>query len=444
LKWNTRSALYGAGLLTAVNLFAQAVGFVYRVCLARLIGAEGVGLLSLVTPVHSVLLSLTVSGLAVAVSRLSAGYAALGNTLAVRQLVRRALFVFLLLWCAVALPVMLLSDGISVAVLGDARTRTGLLLLLPCLLLTGIENIHKNHFYGLGNIHPPAVSEILENLVRTGAVLALLHCLRPAYEEYALGLVILGMVICEVVSAGLLRGLYRRAQRGRRAAGPGLLRRRMLSDMAAVAVPFSLSGLLSNCLGAAGSVMIPARLMAAGLTADEALSSYGVVVGMTMPLLSLPLAFAVGLSLVMIPRLSEDLALRRFSSIRRRVGRTLALATAALLPSMALLALTGPDLARLLFRQAAAGHYIAPLALGAVFACYHSILGSLLSALGLQTRAAVDSLFAGLLQLALTWLGVAQPRLGIGGFVYAFLIASALGALLCASDLRRFLRAHAD
>ncbi|MDR2670294.1 MAG: oligosaccharide flippase family protein [Oscillospiraceae bacterium] len=443
MKWNTRSALYGAALLTAVNLFAQAVGFVYRVCLARLIGAEGLGLLALVTPVHSVLLSLVVSGLTVAVSRLSAGYAALDNTLAVRQLVRRALSVFLLLWCAVALPVILFSDGISVALLGDARTRTGLLLLLPCLLLTGIENIHKNHFYGLKKIHPPALSEILENLVRTGAVLTLLHCLRPSYEEYAIGLVVLGMVICEVVSAVLLRTLYRRSQRGRRAAGPGLPRRRMLSDMAAIAVPFALSSLLSNCIGAAGSVMVPARLMAAGLTADEALSSYGVVVGMTMPLLSLPLAFAVGLSLVMIPRLSEDLALRRFASIRRRVTRTLALATAALLPSMALLALAGPDLARLLFRQAAAGLYIPPLALGTVFACYHSILSSLLSALGLQTRAAANAILAGLLQLALTWLGAAQPRLGIGGFVYAFLIASALGALLCTLDLRRFLRAHA-
>ncbi|MDR0381614.1 MAG: oligosaccharide flippase family protein [Oscillospiraceae bacterium] len=444
MKWNTRSALYGAALLTSVNLFAQVVGFVYRVCLARLIGAEGIGLLSLVTPVHSVLLSLIVSGLAVAVSRLSAGYAALGNTLAVRQLVHRALFVFLLLWCAVALPVILFSDGISVALLGDARTRTGLLLLLPCLLLTGIENIHKNHFYGLKEIHPPAVSEVLENLVRTGAVLTLLICLRPSHEEYAIGLVVLGMVICEIVSASLLRFLYRRAQRGRRAAGPGLPRRRMLSDMAAVAVPFALSGLLSNLIGAAGSVMIPARLMASGLTADEALSSYGVVVGMTMPLLSLPLAFAVGLALVMIPRLSEDLALQRFSSIRRRAARALTLATAALLPSMGLLALAGPNLARLLFRQAAAGFYIPPLALGTVFACYHSILNSLLSALGLQTRAAASAVFAGLLQLVLTWLGVAQPRLGIGGFVYAFLIASALGALLSALDLRRFLRAHAD
>ena len=45
--------------------------------------------------------------------------------------------------------------------------------LLPCLLLTGVENLHKHAFYGSGLIRPPACTEMLEQLVRTVAVLGL-------------------------------------------------------------------------------------------------------------------------------------------------------------------------------------------------------------------------------------------------------------------------------
>ena len=56
----------------------------------------------------------------------------------------------------------------------SARTQLGLLLLLPCILLTGVENLHKHFFYGTGNIRPPAAVELCEQFIRTGAVLGLL------------------------------------------------------------------------------------------------------------------------------------------------------------------------------------------------------------------------------------------------------------------------------
>ena len=66
------------------------------------------------------------------------------------------------------------SDAISVWFLGDARTQLGLILLVPCVALTGVENFHKHSFYGAGLVRPPAVTELCEQLVRSAAVLAIL------------------------------------------------------------------------------------------------------------------------------------------------------------------------------------------------------------------------------------------------------------------------------
>ena len=143
------SLLTGTVLLTAIALFSQVVGFLYRIILSRLIGAETMGLYQLVMPVYSLLMSVTAVGLTVAVSTLSAKYYALGDRGAVKDTLRRALSCFLLIAAPLGLIVALTSDPISVYLIGDARTRLGIVLLVPCVLLTGVENLHKHCFYGI-------------------------------------------------------------------------------------------------------------------------------------------------------------------------------------------------------------------------------------------------------------------------------------------------------
>ena len=100
---------------------------------------------------------------------------------------------FFLLLLPAAAGVVLFSDGISVHLLGDARTRLGLVLLLPCAALTGIENLHKHHFYGAGRVCLPGGVDLAEQCIRAAAVLILLWVFLPQYPERAAGLIVLGM-----------------------------------------------------------------------------------------------------------------------------------------------------------------------------------------------------------------------------------------------------------
>lgn len=91
------SLLSGTLLLTATGLFSQVLGFLYRIALSRLIGAEVMGLYQLIMPVFSVLLSLTSVGMTVAVSTLAARFHALGDWTAIRRVLRRGVLGFVLL-----------------------------------------------------------------------------------------------------------------------------------------------------------------------------------------------------------------------------------------------------------------------------------------------------------------------------------------------------------
>lgn len=432
MRFERPTALRGVLLLTVTGLISQLIGFAYRILLSQRIGAENMGLYQLIMPLYAVLLSLSSVGLSAAVAYLSAQYQALGNQRAIYALRGQALRLFFLL---AALPCALLlcfSDAASVHLLGDARTRLGLLLLVPCLLLTGVENMQKNYFYGVGIVKPAALTELFEQILRSVAILLLLALALPCSPEYMVGIIVTGMILCEIFSAIMQTVLFRRAL-GPAAAlrGKGLSPRVLRVELLKFALPVGLTALLGNLLGAANALLLPRLLVLGGMSLSEAMSRFGVLFGMTLPLLLLPTAFLGALSLILAPKLSEARALGQWSAIRRRCRRAMAATNLLLIPALSLLAVLGPALGAALYRDARVGDHMALLSLGVLFGSWQTLLSNCLSGLERPRAAAKIALFSDAVQLVITLLTVARAGLGLRGFVWAYVISSALGALLC-------------
>lgn len=414
-------------VLTLTGVLSQGVGFVYRVLLTRLAGAEILGLYQLILPVYSVLLSLSAVGLTTAVSNLSAWYEALGNRRAVYQVRGQAVKLFFLLALAPCLLLGVFSDGASVYLLGDARTRLGLVLLIPCLLLTGTENLHKHYFYGVGRVYPAALTELAEQVLRAVLVLTLVWALAPETHEGAVGAIVLGMALCEVASALTQLVLFRRAL-GPAHALPGQpvpagqLRRKI----GHIALPLGLAALLGNLISSANAVLIPRLLVLGGMEQSQAVSAYGVTFGMTLPMLLLPTAFLSALGLVLSPKLSRASALGQGETIRRLVRRGIGAANLILIPALALLAVLGDAIGQSLYGDPRVGEHLPLLALGVLFSCWQSLFACVLSGVGRQSAAAAAALVSDGVQLVLTCLTVG--KWGMGGYALAFALSSLLGA----------------
>lgn len=358
----------GVAVLTLTGVLSQVVGFVYRILLTRLAGAEILGLYQLILPVYSVLLSLTSVGLTTGVSNLSAWYQALGNQRVIDQVRGQAVKLFLLLALIPCGLLLLFSDGVSVYLLGDARTRLGLMLLVPCLVLTGIENLQKHYFYGTGRVCPAAVTELIEQILRSVLVLALVWATIPATAEEAVGAIVLGMALCEVTSALTQTVLFRRYLGPRdRLAGAPLPPSTVRRKLGRIALPLGLAALLGNGISSANAVLIPRLLVLGGMDQSQAVSTYGVTFGMTLPMLLLPTAFLSALGLVLTPKLSRCAALQQAGEIRRLVRRWVSLANLILIPALALLAVLGPALGRALYQEERVGDHLPLLALGVLF-----------------------------------------------------------------------------
>ncbi len=435
LRISRRSVFFSISAIAASNVLLQTLGFLYRIFLSRMTGAEGVGLYSLVMPFYSVITSISLTGITVAVARISAERAAVRDFEGARKSVLTSRRIFVVAVFIISLFTLAFHEKISTIFLGDARCMKALPFTLICLLFTGFENIFKNYFYGVGRVVPQIVSELSEQIVRFVAVAALLLIFRPEDTGDAVALIILGMVISELFSSSLLALFYRPEKRRRGANGDKVSSSKILS----VALPVSAAATLNNLLSSANAVLLPRRLVQSGLSAIAATESFGIMFGMTMPLLAFPIAFIAAITAIMVPKLSDGRARGDIADVRRKSGKAIHTTSLLAMPCMAILASLGEVSCRVIFKEAAAGEFMLPLSIATLLSYYQITTGALMNGVGMQRRAAVYIVLGGIVQLFFTW-SVGLPHVGMRGFVAGYLVSAALTAALNFMSLARRLK----
>lgn len=430
MKINKRSMFYNVFALTLSNIGLQILGFVYRIFLSRMTGAEGMGVYQLVFPYYSVVMAITLSGLTMAVSSITAEYGAFGDRTGARRVTRISLCIFFVMFACVALPTVLFCDWISAHLLGDARTKTALLIILPCLFCTGFENLFKNYFFGMKYVKPPIISELTEQIVRILAVAVLLLTFRPTDAGVSAALIVTGMVISEVVSALLLGSFYRRCAPRLSDRAPRCRQEstsKLCAKILGIAIPVATAGILNNLLNSANSVLIPRRLIDAGMDPHQAVADFGVLFGMTMPLLSLPIAFLTSLTVVIVPKLAEGMAVSNKADMKRKAGKAIHATSLLAFPAITAMIPLGATACTLLYQQQGAGEYMLPLCLATIFGYYQITAMAVLNGIGMQRRAAAFVMIGGAIQLAFTWC-VGLPGVGMYGFIAGYIISSIVEA----------------
>lgn len=425
LKWGfavriqKKTILYAAGVLACGNIVLQALGFLYRVLLSHYAGAEGLGVYRLVHSVYLVCNAGCLSGITMACSRLSAANEARGERGKISMILRLAFAVFFCacLFCGACL--LLGGKWIAADILGDTRCARAFPFMLLCLALTGIENIFKSLFIGLERMQYAATSEVCEQLIRIATVWFLLYQYQgDDYGTIAM-LIFAGMVISEVFSALFLSFLFRNWKTNGIKHAP--LEQETVRQFFFIAFPVSASALLGNAISSAGSILLPKRLMVAGLSYEQALSALGVLSGMAMPLLLLPIALVGSVCTALLPAVTGAQATGNDKRVQALVGRAITTVGLIAVPATAVLIPLAPKLSVLFFGQPLSAPYVSLLGATAVVCYYQMASGSLLNALGLQHWNVVISVGAELCQVILMYRWCAFPWLGIYGYLIAML-----------------------
>jgi len=319
-----KSILGGALILTAAGVITRLLGFGYRIFMSNAMGAEGMGLYQLILPIYGLGWSIACSGFTTTISKLTAQENAKLGHGNIRVMLRQAVAVTFLLGLVFGLGLYFGADMIADDFLKDSRTALSLKILAPCFPFMAVGSCMRGYFFGLQETLAPALNQVFEQCVRMAVVYFLAGFMIPMGLEYACAAATIGIAVEEVSSLGFIAcafkfsrvaGLIKKAQTIKSSA--------IFAMIVTMALPLTGNRVASSILGTLENALMPQKLQAYGMTAQSAMSVYGQIMGMAMPLIYFPSAFLISLSISLVPAVSEATAMQNYSRIRYAVGRSM-------------------------------------------------------------------------------------------------------------------------
>jgi len=159
------------------------------------------------------------------------------------------------------------------------------------------------------------------------------------------------------------------------------------------------------------------RLIAIGYTSSQALSLYGVAMGMTMPLLFVPTTIIGSLSTALVPDISTAVVQNNQTHIERRINFSLVFAMAVSAMFVPVFLGMGEILGVFLFDNVLSGFLLQSSAWILLPLGLTNMSSSLLNSLGLENKSFYSFLLGAIVMFACIWL--MTPLMGINALVLA-------------------------
>ena len=433
----------GTIILTVTGFASRFIGFFYRIFLSRLFGAEGMGIYQLISPVLALSFSLTAAGIQTAISKYVAGETVSKDyrSSALHLFTGFVLSMAASILCTIG--IYCFADQIAVSFLLEKRTAPLLRIIALSIPMATVHSCINGYFYGIRKTSVPSICQLSEQLIRVGSVYVIYYfCLKYGMEP-TISFAVVGLVIGEsasmLVSIIAVRAHFYHVVPKRY--GPLLcVNTRLFCEtskkLLALAIPLSLNRVIINFLQSIEAIFIPNRLMSYGYDNATALSVYGVLTGMALPLILFPGAITNSICVLLLPIVSEADAAANTSTIRKAINKSISYGFGLGILFTTLFLISGRFLGNLLYQSSLAGSFILVLSFLCPMMYIASTLNSILNGLGKTGQTFAYSMISLLVRLVFVFFVI--PVWGIHGYLWGLIVSQMVQTVLCMAAVRKY------
>ncbi len=412
-------------MLSAVSILLRGVAVSFNAYVNRKIGAESMGLFTLVMSVYGFAVTVALSCVNLASVRLTSercakldGADAASWRFAMRRVMRAVCLYSLLFGTASGAAVELSAGFIARRLLGDVRTLSSVRALGFSLPAISLSSALSGYFTGIRKVSKNAAASVAEQFVKIAVTSAALCMILPGNVESACFAVVGGSAISEAWTLLLHFAIWIFDTKRPAGTKPGKRSVRLdtgFRDAANIALPSALGTYARQGLTTLEHLAIPRGLVKSGLTREGALSVYGLLQGIAFPLVMFPYAVIGSFTSMLIPETAELRERGDKEGIRRTVGAVTRVSALFSLAAFGIYVNYSDALGLLVYRSEQAAVYT--LLLGALvpFMYLDTAVDALLKGLGEQVwcmKVNMADAGAGLILVMLL-----TPRMGIGGYI---------------------------
>ena len=418
-------------VLTATALLLRLAGIIFKVWLAAKIGSEGIGLYQLVISLYVLVSTFATGGISTAVTRMVTDELALGSGKGALRVLKKGIAISLLLATASLAVTFFGADFLAKTVLGDLRAAPAIKILGFSLPFMGISSCIRGYFMARRKTLSSGLSQILEQTVRILIVVALSVHFAERGLSFACAAVLFGDTVAEAVSCAVLY-LSMRADRrkiiktGKQPLPHGI------HKIIHISLPITSGKYLNSALRTAENVIMPKALAAFGAAAS-ALSQFGMIKGMALPLLFFPSSFLNSVSTLLIPEMGEALSCGQKYKIKYITQKVMTITSASSFLLAGIFFSLSYTLGNLIYSSTEVGYLLRVLAPIVPLMYIDSMCDGMLKGLDQQGFIFRISVLDSALRIVLILFIV--PRFGMNGFLFIMVISNLFTAALRVSRL---------
>lgn len=428
-------------ILTAVSLIMRTVSVSFNVYITNIIGAEGIGLFTLISTVYGFAITVATSGISLATTRLvSESFGKKGSSKEciknpeISCIMRKCVTYALCFSIGAAIILFFFSGVIGERILRDERTIASLKILSFTLTPIALASVLDGYFTAVRRVYKSAATQVIEQALKIFLTVILLGSLFADDVESACIVIVVGGAVAEIAAVLIKYLMYRTEKReAGDIAFPSSYGKQISKKLMGIALPVAFSAYVRSGLITIEHILIPIGLEKSGKSKNLSLAAYGTVHSMVFPIVLFPSAILGAFSGLLVPEVAQSNAAGDSGRIKNIVSNVMEIALIFSIGVAGIMMCFSYSLGDTVYPNTDAGKYIRMIAPLIPVMYFDSSVDAMLKGLGQQVYSMGVNIVDSLLSVILVW--ILLPRFGITGYIITVYFTEILNASLSITKL---------
>ena len=436
MRQKSKLFLINGAILTSTSLLMKFAALIFNIYISNQIGSEAVGVFSLVMAVYLFFITVATSGLNIAVTVIVSEKFALNKNKQAIKAIRTCIFFSLLLGIAAGGLILLFSNFITSKCLHNMVSSRPVFYIAIGLPFIAMSSCISSYFTTIRKAYKNAISQVFEFTIKMFATIILLKInISNGVEAICISL-ILADVISEICSFTLIFILYIIDIKLKKLEDIRSFGQRI--NILKIAFPVAVTSYIRSGLSTLKQLIIPTQLEKSGISCSRALSQYGMINGMVLPVITFPTVFTDSYSMLLIPEFSTYVAQKNYKAINYIANKIFKITCAFTMCICSIFFIFSNDLGLAIYNNIEIGYYFKIFTPFIFFMYMDHIIDCILKGLNKQ----FGVMCCNILDLSITtcFIYFLLPVLGIKGYVLSIFFSEVLNFSISLFQLFKYSR----
>ena len=436
MRQKSKLFLINGAILTSTSLLMKFATLIFNIYISNQIGSEAVGVFSLVMAVYLFFITVATSGLNIAVTVIVSEKFALNKNQQAIKAIRTCIFFSLLLGIAAGELILLFSNFITSKCLHNMVSSRPLFYIAIGLPFIAMSSCISSYFATIRKAYKNAISQVFEFTIKMFAtIISLKINISNGVEAICISL-ILADVISEICSFTLIFILYIIDIKLKKLEDIRSFGQRI--NILKIAFPVAVTSYIRSGLSTLKQLIIPTQLEKSGISCSRALSQYGMINGMVLPVIAFPTVFTDSYSMLLIPEFSTYVAQKNYKAINYIANKIFKITCAFTMCICSIFFIFSNDLGLAIYNNIEIGYYFKIFTPFIFFMYMDHIIDCILKGLNKQ----FGVMCCNILDLSITtcFIYFLLPVLGIKGYVLSIFFSEVLNFSISLFQLFKYSR----